>query len=123
MQSDCLKLNCIALVWVYLCNDTLNPAVGRLELTVELSRTTRSAPRRFEASVLVANFCTFSFKEKVHFEMPRYGRSDAIYFLRRLVEFLEVSEDHQLRPLGASIWFSEFCITLISLSGTLYVEL
>ena len=22
MQSDCLKLNCIALVWVYLCNDT-----------------------------------------------------------------------------------------------------
>ena len=22
MQSDCLKLNCITLVWVYLCNDT-----------------------------------------------------------------------------------------------------
>ena len=29
----------------------------------------------------------------------------------------------QLRPLGASIWFSEFCITLISLSGALCVEL
>ena len=22
MQLDCLKLNCITLVWVYLCNDT-----------------------------------------------------------------------------------------------------
>ena len=41
MQSDCLKLNCITLVWLYLCNDTdaqssriyviaqtLNPAVS-----------------------------------------------------------------------------------------------